>query len=78
MKNWWIKTRVDGAGGVGAGPKSEAGGFTTTIFQRDEGKSVTAVIISGYADTHGNLALTVRINDKDGGAPITATFDTER
>lgn len=79
VRNWWIETTVDGAKKtVAAGPKPKDGGFSLTIYQRNEGQSVTAVVISGHADGYGRLWLTVRVNDKDGAAPIVATFDTER
>lgn len=80
VRNFWIDLSVDGrASSVETGPRSKDGGFSMTIYQRDEGDIVTAAKISGLARSDGSLiSLTIRVNDGKGSLPTVAIFDTER
>lgn len=65
VRNFWIETEVDGyKNPIGGGPKNKEGGFKTTITQRDKGSIERGIDIIGFADSEGNLVLTVR--DKNG------------
>jgi len=45
------------------GPTSEDGGFNLTIYQRSEGKKITALIVAGIVRDDGMLALEILRNN---------------
>ncbi len=75
VRNWWISANVDGKETpLESGPRAKDGGFTLTIYQRDQGGIVTALTIGGFAFQDGALRLSVR----DGEGNLVHSLDTER
>lgn len=60
VRNFWIDGTVDGrATGVEGGPRSKDGGFSMTVYIRDEGGIETGVRMSGRVNSEGQLVLDV-------------------
>lgn len=60
VRNFWIDGTVDGrATGVEGGPRSKDGGFSMTVYIRDEGGIETGVRMSGRVGRDGELVLNV-------------------
>lgn len=74
IRNFWIDGDVDGrATPVEGGPRNKAGGFSMTVYVRDEGGIETGVRMSGRVNGDGDLVLDVspgsagQITPRDGG-----------
>lgn len=74
VRNFWLEGRVDGrTTEVEGGPRSKDGGFSLTVYIRDEGGIETGVRLSGYAHDDGTLSLDVspgkagEVTARDGG-----------
>lgn len=74
IRNFWIDGKVDGrATGVEGGPRPRDGGFSMTVYIRDEGGIETGVRLAGHARSDGTLALDVtpgtagEVTPRDGG-----------
>ena len=64
VRNFWTSTQVDGRSStLAGGPVDRLGGFSTTIYVRNEGCVELALTIDGYATTDGKLRLSVRDGD---------------
>lgn len=64
VRNWWVEGTIDGRAMVKlGGPQAKDGGFTLTVFQRDEGSVKTALRLSGWVDGSGILRLDVAQGD---------------
>lgn len=59
VRNFWIRTKVDGRKTVDeTGPHDINGGFTTTITVRDKGQVAHALRVTGrYYDGHVTLSV---------------------
>lgn len=65
VRNFWLELSVDGSkSGVSTGPRNKDGGFHLRIRQRSDGGIITAATVDGFADSKGNLTLTVRADDQ--------------
>ena len=66
MKNFWIDAQMDGRKNNLRGGPSNArdAGFELKVRMRDEGESIVAYTIQGYADSSGQLV--VRVYDSLG------------
>ena len=62
VRNFWIEADVDGSSSITAGPKSKDGGFSLSIFMRDEGSIKKVVNITGV----GGSELKLSIHTEDG------------
>ena len=61
IRNFWLDARIDGREtNLAAGPSEKEGGFTLTIYQREQGSVTTPLVIRGKALPDGRLRLTVR------------------
>jgi len=71
VRNFWIETKVDGrkTQSSGQGPRGAGDGFTTTIYQRDQGDVCHVVEIVGNVTTDGRLILYV--------APVSSVVTVE-
>lgn len=64
VRNFWIDGSIDGRNSkLSGGPRSKSGGFSLTVFQRDNGCVSRALIIDGFANDNGELTLSVRNGD---------------
>lgn len=60
VRNFWIAADVDGRSTMlEGGPRSRDGGFSLTIYIRDNGGILRAVSVDGIARSDGTLALDV-------------------
>lgn len=60
MRNFWIKTNVDGnRTTLETGPRNRKGGFRQSVYINLNGESVLAAVMEGTADEQGNLLLKV-------------------
>jgi hypothetical protein len=65
MRNFWIEGDVDGRRtSLTGGPQSAGGGFSLTVYQRDEGESKVGARLTGRV-VNGELIL-----DVDPGASV--------
>ena len=60
VRNFWIDGQMDGrATNVEGGPRGKDGGFSMTVYVRDEGGIETGVRMSGRVNSDGQLVLDV-------------------
>lgn len=60
VRNFWIEADIDGRiAKVTGGPRSKDGGFTLTIYMRNEGGIDKPIDIKGFAKSDGSLVLSV-------------------
>ena len=58
IQNFYIDCEIDGRESkLTGGPKAKDGGFSLTIYQRSEGKKITALKVAGNVRINGTLAL---------------------
>jgi len=68
-RNFYINCQIDGRSTMlSGGPRRKDGGFDMSIMMRDDGTRRGVVLISGTADTEGNL--TLRISPDNGQEDI--------
>lgn len=64
VRNFWIDGSIDGRNSkLSGGPQSKTGGFSLTVFQRDNGCVSRVLIIDGFANDNSELTLSVRNGD---------------
>ena len=62
MRNFWIEVKIDGRKTIlKGGPESKTGGFELTLYQRDKGKSVKSLEITGR-EVEGLLGTSVEFH----------------
>lgn len=84
VRNFWLEADIDGrATQLEGGPRSKDGGFSQTIYIRDEGGIERAVDIQGRAKSDGSLVIDVTpLNgtvepNREGGFTITTRRDAK-
>jgi len=61
VRNFWVNLEVDGRRTeIATGPRRRDGGFTLTVYQRDDGGIMRPLYVHGHAHDDGRLVLTVR------------------
>ena len=84
VRNFWIEGRIDGReSAFEGGPVSKDGGFSLTIYQRNNKNVMTAARLRGYALADGTVRLDIAPACGKDDAKITAgpggfTIETAR
>jgi hypothetical protein len=70
VRNFWLDAEIDGRKTtLEGGPRRRDGGFTLTVYIRDDGGIKRAVRMSGQATHDGRLVLECEAGDKGDGNP---------
>jgi len=61
VRNFWIDACVDGRqSDIGTGPRGPQGGFSLTVYQREDNDVRHALSVRGSCDREGNLTLSIQ------------------
>ena len=76
LGNFWIETEIDGRRTTDAtGPRAKDGGFVTTVYVRNLGESVEALVIKGeMVEIDGMEQLLLSVQTKGRGAGMGGMF----
>ena len=82
IRNFWIDADIDGRNTpLASGPRSKDGGFTATIYIRDDSDIKRAVTLIGDARSNGELTLAILpamdLSDKTFGPECLCCADNE-
>jgi len=67
VRNFWIDLNVDGRSNIATGPKCSGGGFTQTVYVRNNGEVHVAGTIRG--EIHADDTITMVWHPR-GGQPV--------